>query len=523
MTVTEFIPNDHISKRSLSRYVSHFTSKKELPEGFVAHPKPIYFQAGAPNPIFYPVNKITLQISEGPDVPYGKKEDIAQPVFLSKDVKQKNDTVVDPTPIKTEREIVDPALLVDVNKFKTPGEKALVIAEAFQYGGTVGAPSFLNFITDFISRVNPPAFDNWKVHLSHGAGDGIHKAFDLLVNPGDTVLTEELTFSPVFHMIRDSGGVPYPTPMDFDEGIIPEALDDLLTNWGSNPDQSDLKKPKVLYTIPTGQNPTGLTQSLERRKKIYAIAEKHDLVILEDDPYGYLVHPKFVKGSPPTPTTDVEKFLKEELSPSYLTLDTKGRVIRLETFSKVFAPGLRVGFLVAHEDFIKRIGIHSMITSKGVSGASQAILENIIRKHWGGFEGWIKWILKVKTTYNRRAYTFLNSLYSSEAYKKGFYTVVEPAAGMFGGIRINLDQLIPKDTPKDEIDYRDLLDEYNAYCAVTGVDVVLGNKMASSPRVSKLTNFIRLTYAFVDNDEQIVEGCNRVAEAVTLLFKAHGK
>lgn len=70
------------------------------------------------------------------------------------------------------------------------------------------------------------------------------------------------------------------------EGLLPDALDELLSNWDAK--SRGARKPFVLYTVPSGQNPTGATQGTERRRAIYKVAQKHDLYILEDEPYYFL-------------------------------------------------------------------------------------------------------------------------------------------------------------------------------------------------------------------------------------------
>jgi aromatic amino acid aminotransferase I len=100
-------------------------------------------------------------------------------------------------------------------------------------------------------------------------------------------------------------------------GIVPDALEAMLSNWDVH---TQGKKPKALYIIPTAQNPTGTTLSPERRMQVYAIAQKHDLIIFEDDPYWNVVFPNY------------PNFGKLN---SLHSLDTDGRVIRFESFSKV--------------------------------------------------------------------------------------------------------------------------------------------------------------------------------------------
>ena len=95
---------------------------------------------------------------------------------------------------------------------------------------------------------------------------------------------------------------------------------------------------KLIYTIPTFQNPTGITQSLEKRKKLLELAEKYDCYILEDNPYGDL------------------RFSGESVQ-AIKSLDENGRVIYVGSFSKTLSPGIRVGWITGHEKIIDRVVI----------------------------------------------------------------------------------------------------------------------------------------------------------------------
>lgn len=125
---------------------------------------------------------------------------------------------------------------------------------------------------------------------------------------------------------------------------MPESLDEILSNWDEK--ARGARKPHLLYTVPSGQNPTGATQLLERRKEVYRVSQKHDLYIIEDEPYYFLqMQPYTGKGSadPPPPAT-VKEFL-DTLIPTFVSLDVDGRVMRMDSFSKVIAPGTRVGWI----------------------------------------------------------------------------------------------------------------------------------------------------------------------------------
>lgn len=176
----------------------------------------------------------------------------------------------------------------------------------------------------------------------------------LLLNPGDNCLFEEFTFPAPVENARAMGVGLVPVPLDA-EGISPTAVDVLLTNWST---ENFGPKPRVLYTITVGQNPTGSTPGLERLQAIYAVAQKHDLILIEDDPYAFVQLGPYARGRSsairkadsgyssmvatpvdgltgrPSVDNSLVSF-KHTLSRSLLSLDVDGRVIRTDSFSKV--------------------------------------------------------------------------------------------------------------------------------------------------------------------------------------------
>jgi kynurenine/2-aminoadipate aminotransferase len=114
--------------------------------------------------------------------------------------------------------------------------------------------------------------------------------------------------------------------------------------------------------VPTGGNPTGASLSLDRRRALYAVARRHDLLLIEDDPYYYLSY---------TPAR----------TPSLLSMDTDGRVLRTDSFSKVLSAGLRVGVLTGPPPLVDRINLHNQASIMHPSGLSQLAVLLLLR-HW---------------------------------------------------------------------------------------------------------------------------------------------
>jgi len=157
-----------------------------------------------------------------------------------------------------------------------------------------------------------------QVFPTIGAQQAIHMAVAVASRPGDVVLLEAATFTGISAAVKSQGRIPYPVALD-GEGLIPAALREAIDKTNSS----------CLVTIPTGQNPTGVTQGLKRRQDIVGIARQHDVSIIEDDISGFL--------PPERPT------LLATLAPE--------RVFYVDSLSKSLWPNLRCGFLVCPPAF----------------------------------------------------------------------------------------------------------------------------------------------------------------------------
>jgi kynurenine/2-aminoadipate aminotransferase len=158
------------------------------------------------------------------------------------------------------------------------------LENALQYSPTPGLPPLVQTLTAMMEKEHkpPPIPDKRALSITTGSQYGLYKAFEMLVGSEDAVLIEKPTYSGTLsHLFAVNSPL---VCIDTDEeGIVPEHLSQVLRNW-SDP----RTKPKVLYTIPTGSNPTGVSMSFKRKQSVYAIAVEHNLILLEDDPYYYL-------------------------------------------------------------------------------------------------------------------------------------------------------------------------------------------------------------------------------------------
>ncbi|RDW92719.1 aminotransferase-like domain-containing protein [Aspergillus mulundensis] len=267
------------------------------------------------------------------------------------------------------------------------------LSVGLNYGRSAGSPHLLRFLTEHIELVHNPPYRDWGVFLSCGATAAFEAALRIFCNRGDTILTERHTYPGSLEAAVLNGLQVYAADMDAD-GLIPEALEGLLICW----DKSLGPKPRVLYTIPTGQNPTGFSQPTERRKAIYNIAEKHDLIIIEDDPYYFLRLGDYTPGKESEMSA---KVFADESVPSYLSLDTSGRVVRLDSASKILSPGLRAGWVTASSQVIDKFLAYQDVTTVAVNGPSQLMLWSLLDCTWG-HDGFAKWLVHLSAGYQRR-------------------------------------------------------------------------------------------------------------------------
>jgi 2-aminoadipate transaminase len=213
---------------------------------------------------------------------------------------------------------------------------------ALQYGPSEGfSPLRETFAAESRSRgIDCTAED---ILVTTGSQQSLDLAGKIFLNAGDCVLTENPTYMAAIQAFQTCEVRFAAVPMDAD-GLIPEALPELI----------EREKPKFLYTIPNFQNPTGVTLTAERRKTLYSIALRYGLTILEDDPYGRLRYAG----------VDV---------PPIKSLDTEGLVIYQSTVSKIIAPGLRVGWLVANEQIRRKLTIVKQAADLHTSSLDQRI------------------------------------------------------------------------------------------------------------------------------------------------------
>jgi kynurenine/2-aminoadipate aminotransferase len=219
------------------------------------------------------------------------------------------------------------------------------LQSALQYLPTPGHPGLLRQLRELqqeVHRPDPAVWAGADMVVTTGSQDGLCKALEMMLEPGASVLVEDFVYSgtlsiinpyrPVYHVIQSDS-----------EGMVPASLRAVLGQWSPGT-EGEPARPKFLYINPTGANPTGTVLPEGRRREIYALCCQYNLLLLEDDPYYYL---QFSEAG--------------ERPPSFLSLDTEGRVLRFDSFSKILSSGIRLGFVTGPRELVQRIVLHMQV------------------------------------------------------------------------------------------------------------------------------------------------------------------
>ncbi|KAH7343754.1 pyridoxal phosphate-dependent transferase [Rhizoctonia solani] len=309
-----------------------------------------------------------------------------------------------------------------IPKYANPkdGPSAIQLSTALQYSMVAGLPAFVDFVRNFTLQVFQPAYSDFSVLANSGNTDGWTKACTLLCQPGEFILTEDWTYPGALLSAWPSGIRPYPVPLD-SLGMIPGDLERILAEWKEE-DHEGKRRPHVMYTIPIGQNPTGAVMDAKRKREIYDICVKYDIIIVEDDPYYFLQYPEYKRKSERSLRSHLSgkvssetsrKFIKT-LAPSYLKIDHQGRVIRLDTFSKTIGPGCRLGWTTCNPLFATTMENYSASKTNQTSGISQAMVIQLVSKQWG-YDGYIRWLRGIGAQYTERRDLMLDSLFEASS------------------------------------------------------------------------------------------------------------
>ncbi|KAI8323304.1 PLP-dependent transferase [Martensiomyces pterosporus] len=414
---------------------------------------------------------------------------------------------VKPSPSRPSSSNADNTLVLEKSRKSRSVES---LDELLQYGDGCGLDSYRSFLREHTRRTHSPKYAGWDVIASCGNTDSINKAVSLFCEPGDAILVERWTFPGALSGLAAAKVRPVPVEID-GEGMVPESLDSICSSWhGARP-------LRAAYVIPTGQNPTGATMSLARRKSIYAVAQKHNLAIIEDDPYYFLQFPPLRasttsgsgSGSHGSPHLDSGVQSGEqlwELVPSLLSLDVDGRVIRLDSFSKILAPNLRCGWITAPTYILDKLQILNETTILQPSGLSQGVISKLLNDTWG-VDGWDAHLRDLRAAYTIRRDAFVGMV---EKHLSGLVEYTVPTAGMFLWMSVDLGS-----AASDPTAMMRLLENMKR-CGVMMAPGMPFNTAPPASSPSKPENYLRAAFALVDID-MFEPALARLAQAITAI------
>lgn len=228
---------------------------------------------------------------------------------------------------------------------ETNGAKALI------YGITEGYAPLIEIVEKRNAKMGVGKdFDS--TIITTGAQQAIDLVGKALLNEGDGVIAEAPSFIGALNSFRSYNARLFGADVK-EDGIDLEQVENILKNE---------KNIKFIYTITTFQNPTGITLSLKKRKKLLELAKKYNCLILEDNPYGEL------------------RFRGEDV-PAIKSFDTEGRVMYVGSFSKTLSPGLRVGFLTCHKDIMDRVVVVKQVNDVHTPLLNQMMVTEYINNY----------------------------------------------------------------------------------------------------------------------------------------------
>ena len=316
--------------------------------------------------------------------------------------------LIDPAPLDDMFSFgVDPAVislacgnpdagLFPAEALKTAAQEAIAQdpVAALQYGKTNGYPPLLALIRRRLAQRQHITCAENQLLVTTGSQQGLEMLAKILVNEGDTVLTEEPAFIGSLNAFRSAGARLVGVPMQPD-GMDLDALDRLLTE---NPDT------KFVYTISTSNNPTGVTMSEQKRRAFYDIIKKHRVLAAEDDPY-------------------CELRFDGKIIPPIKSLDTEGLVVYFGSFSKILAPGLRVGYVCADEAVIRQLS-----TAKQTADLQTAALPQMMIVKYAEKNDLDDHIQKLRACYAEKCAAMLDAI---DRYFPARVTHTVPDGGLF--------------------------------------------------------------------------------------------
>src|SRR5690348_6587625 len=342
-------------------------------------------------------------------------------------------------------------------------------AEALQYGPTEGLRGARDCIAEVMAAEGIHC-DPDDVMVTTGGQQVIDLVTRALIDPGDVIVAEAPTYPGAVPSFSSYQADVVQIDMDSD-GMRVDLMEETLDRL-----EREGKRPKFIYTIPSFQNPAGVTMSLPRRKRLVEVANERELLVLEDNPYGMLRY-------------------EGEQQTTLRSLDGGVFVMYLGTFSKILSPGIRLGWIVAPGPVLEKLNL-----GKQAADLCTSTLSQLMVRSYFDHVGWRPYVESLIEIYKRRRDTMLEALERHFPHQAEW---TRPAGGLFIWA-----------TLPDFIDTTDML----ARALQANVAFVPGEGAYMDGRGR---NSMRLNFSGVDEDD-IREGVRRIGEIVQEQVELYG-
>ncbi len=331
--------------------------------------------------------------------------------------------------------------------------------KALQYSTTEGFPPLRQKIAERMNSKFQTHYTSDNILITSGSQQGLDLAGKIFLNEGDVVLCEKPMYLAAINAFKAYMPKFVEVPTD-ENGMIPEGLEQLLRVT---------KNTKLIYIVPDFQNPTGISWSLQRRREFMDVVNQYDIAVIEDSPYSELIY-------------------EGEMLPSVKSMDKKGQVICLGTFSKTLCPGLRIGWTAAESDILEKFILVKQSADLHSSSLSQHKIAKYLEMY--DFDANIQ---KIRSCYKKRRDAMIRTM------EKEFPATIKfthPKGGLFTWVEL-----------PEGINARDVLVKSLEH----RVAFVPGG--AFYPNGS-MENTMRLNFSTMP-EEKIIEGIKRLANVLT--------
>lgn len=331
--------------------------------------------------------------------------------------------------------------------------------KALQYTTTEGYAPLREWIAARMNNRLGTSFDKDHILITHGSQQGLDLSGKVFLDEGDVVLCESPTYLAAISAFKAYGCSFVEIPTD-EDGMAMDRLEEVLRTT---------ENIKLIYVIPTFQNPTGKTWSLERRKKLAELSSAYGVAVLEDNPYGEL------------------RFEGEDL-PSVKSFDKTGNVLCTGSFSKVFCPGFRIGWIAGDKEIIRKYVLVKQGTDLQCNTMAQFTIAEYLKRH-----DLDKHIGKIVEVYKKRRDAAIRCM---ERYFPENIKFTRPEGGLFTWVEL-----------PEGISARSILDK----CLEKKIAFVPGGSFF--PNENKENTF-RINYSNMPEDK-IEKGLRILGEVVT--------